>query len=187
MFEAWSQISQSRDEIAVNKSAEVPLSISGRQSMDDFTDVFTVIKTSSLPEKFFLTESDLVVLSQPASDRCLLAKVQEFKKKGDSTSLVLRIHFGADRHGHNSALLPRSQWQVTRLTSLSTMHREWAALKSLPYLMLSEDIVKSRLISSAPPDPDEMQQAMRTFRANPPQASAILQASKAEGFSLIQG
>lgn len=187
MLECWSSVCQARDELAANKAESISVTVSGRQSVDDFTEVFVVTRSSALPDRFFLSEADLVVLEDQNTKKRVMAKVQEFKRKGDNTTMVLRAHLGSDRSGVSNALVPRSLWRLDKLTSLSTMHREYAALRSLPYLVLCQDIIKARLPKPVPVSTDELEKTRRAFRTNEPQAMAILQASQGEGFSLIQG
>lgn len=188
MLEFWSQICQARDELAANNNKDAFLvTISGRQTVDDFTEVFLMAKSAVLPERFFMTEADLVVLEEHISKKRILAKVQEFKRKGDTTSIVLRGHLGSDAMSISSALVPRSQWKLNKLTSLSTMHREYAALKSLPYLVMCQEVIRAELPKAVDIDPVDLDKARRAFRTNEPQAMAVMQACRADGFSLIQG
>lgn len=70
---------------------------------------------------------------------------------------------------------------------LSTAHREYSGLMSLPYYDLMEDI----LIPQHRPKPlledVLLERAMKAYRVNKPQAGAILSALTSTGFSLIQG
>ena len=71
--------------------------------------------------------------------------------------------------------------------SLSTLHREYAALMALPYYDLYESILRPK----SPPVPainaKDVNQTMSTYNVNEPQALAILASLQAEGFALIQG
>lgn len=187
MLECWQQICQARDALAVSTESQITTLISGRQSVDDFTEVFLKTQSSNLPDRFYLNDADLVILKHASSGQRLMAKVQEYKRKGETTTITLRVYLSHIMHNLNSLLVPRSQWQLSRLVSLSTLHREYAALKSLPYLHLCPDIIGARLPLAQNIDTVARDKIMRIYRTNEPQATAILQASQAKGFSLIQG
>ena len=70
--------------------------------------------------------------------------------------------------------------------SLSTLHREYAALVALPYYDLADVILNPKLVRAAI-DKREVQASMEKYGVNEPQAGAIVGAINTEGFSLIQG
>lgn len=72
-------------------------------------------------------------------------------------------------------------------SSLTTIHREYAALQNVGYLDLLDEILSP---SPPPPpvtDPRSLAQTMKAFEVNEPQAKAIQGALKTVGFSLVQG
>ena len=69
--------------------------------------------------------------------------------------------------------------------SLTTIHREYAALMALPYIDLSNAILKARATRSPSPDPTEVRRTMQTYNVNEPQATAILKSLYGDGFALI--
>jgi senataxin len=71
--------------------------------------------------------------------------------------------------------------------SLSTVYREYAALKGLPYYDLFDSIMKPRPAKLPEISSSRIRQAMETYRVNEPQAGAILGSLDSEGFALIQG
>lgn len=71
--------------------------------------------------------------------------------------------------------------------SLSTVRREYAALKGLPYYDLSDKVLNPRLEDPPYVSSSEVTSAMKNHQVNEPQARAILSAMRTEGFSLIQG
>ena len=70
--------------------------------------------------------------------------------------------------------------------SLSTLHREYAALVALPYYDLADVILNPKLVKAAI-DKREVRTSMEKYGVNEPQAGAIVGAMNTEGFSLIQG
>lgn len=72
--------------------------------------------------------------------------------------------------------------------SLSTIHREYAALAALPYFDSFYSVLHASV--SNPPMPstkEAVKDAMEAHHVNEPQAAAILATMQARGFMLIQG
>lgn len=84
------------------------------------------------------------------------------------------------RYCHRNALLLNE-------LSLSTLHREFAALVSLQYNELCNFILKPYLPKGIEPESKDIRATMDAYKVNEPQAIAILQALKTDGFTLIQG
>ena len=72
-------------------------------------------------------------------------------------------------------------------SSLSTLHREYAALVSLQYHDRLDFVLRPRLLPPITPSSNEISKAMEAYRLNEPQAKAIISSLKRDGFSLIQG
>lgn len=73
------------------------------------------------------------------------------------------------------------------LSSLSTIHREYAALMALPYYDLFQRILQPHLSPKPAIDPRDIKQTMIAQKVNEPQAVAILASLQADGFALVQG
>lgn len=71
--------------------------------------------------------------------------------------------------------------------SLSTINREYAALKSLPYYDYIDMILHPKLQRVSPPEQWEIHKTMSDLKINEPQAIAVLSGLKTDGFTLIQG
>jgi senataxin len=71
--------------------------------------------------------------------------------------------------------------------SLSTIHREYAALASLPYYDFADMILRPKLAMPPVVNPKDVQNAMITYSINEPQAKAILSSLESSGFCLVQG
>jgi senataxin len=97
-------------------------------------------------------------------------------------------HYGADRKGTqvgDYALIKRTVLILT--FSLSTLHREYAALMAMPHYDCADFILKPHLPKPIPVDHKEVQLTMSKYNVNEPQARAISSALRTDGFSLIQG
>ena len=71
--------------------------------------------------------------------------------------------------------------------SLSTLHREYAALMAMPHYDCASFILKPYLPKPKSVDKKEVQLTMAKYSVNEPQARAIISALRTDGFSLIQG
>lgn len=75
----------------------------------------------------------------------------------------------------------------TSLFSLNTLHREFSALVGLGFCDINNLIYQPSLSDPATVSAREIQDAMRNYQVNEPQAKAILSSMSTKGFSLIQG
>lgn len=189
MCECWQQICQAKEAVASGEKTAVPCEVVGRSSVDDFVEIYTMIKHGMLPDRVFFTEADLVLLravNKPAS-HCVMAKVIGLSRKPECFELNLRMHFGSVRSEVSGFLVPKTKWEVIHLCSLSTTHREWAALRSLPYLTLGGDILEARITQPSPITEQQLAKVMHCQKVNEPQGRAIISSLATPGFSLIQG
>jgi hypothetical protein len=74
-----------------------------------------------------------------------------------------------------------------RCNSLSTVHREYAALMGIGQYDWAEDVFQARINSPVIPSDVAVRKAMIVHHLNPPQAKAVLSSLGTKGFSLIQG
>ncbi|KAG0139473.1 hypothetical protein CROQUDRAFT_137137 [Cronartium quercuum f. sp. fusiforme G11] len=189
MCECWQQICQAKEAVAAGEKTPIPCEVTGRTSVDDFVEIYTTIKHGMLPDRIFFTEADLVLfraIGKPAS-HCVMAKVINLSRKPESFELNLRMHFGAVNPEVSGFLVPKTKWEVLHLCSLSTTHREWAALRSLPYLTLADDILEARVTTPAHITEEQLSKVMQCQKVNEPQGRAIISSLATPGFSLIQG
>ncbi|KAK4706098.1 senataxin, partial [Phenoliferia sp. Uapishka_3] len=184
LVECWEQLRQARQE-ATNETQPIPVDIAGRQDVDDFTDVFLTIEHGKLPDRFYLNESDLVVIRQ--GQRQALARVHAFGRKREFVEVTLRLHLGNDVSNASAGLVARTKWEVVKLYTLSTIHREYSALQTLRYLELCSDIISPRPPPRLDVDSRTLERTMKAYVVNEPQAKAILGSLQTRGFSLIQG
>jgi hypothetical protein len=85
------------------------------------------------------------------------------------------------------SLLSSCRIVIHGLASLSTIHREYAALMALPYYQFFDTVLRPRLNNAAVADVTELRRIMTEYQVNEPQAIAISTALRTEGFTLIQG
>ncbi|GAA6004582.1 DNA/RNA helicase SEN1 [Rhodotorula paludigena] len=184
LTECWEQVRQSKLE-ALKEGQVLQADIAGRQSVDDFVDIFCTIDHSFIRDRIFFGDADLVWLRQ--GPRQIFAKIQAVNRKREHMELTLRCHLGNDIHGAGSGLVARTKWEMVKLANLSTVHREYAALQALEFIDLCSEVLNPRPPAALHADGRTIQQTMSAYRVNEPQAIAIHGALRTDGFSLIQG
>ncbi|GAA5958558.1 hypothetical protein JCM3765_006673 [Sporobolomyces pararoseus] len=184
LTECWEQIRQSKIEAASEGQVLFAI-IAGRQSVDDFVDIFCTIEHGQMRDRIYFGDSDLVWLRQ--GQRQIFAKIQAVSRKRDFFELTLRCHLGKDVHDAGSGLAARTRWELLKLANLSTVHREYAALQALEWLDLCPEILNPRPPPALEVDSRLLQSTMNAYKVNEPQARAIQGSLRTNGFSLIQG
>ncbi|WWD16760.1 hypothetical protein CI109_101192 [Kwoniella shandongensis] len=160
----------------------VSVEVSSRQYEDDFVEMDLSVTG---PMEFFVNDSDVVILRQPGNPNALFAKVQAFRKKPKDITIKVRILSAMDQR----QLGGRAKWQMRKHLSLSTAVREFAALKGLPYYesTLLADALAGRSAVMPRLALNDIDDAIKSFDVNEPQAKAILGSMHVNGFALIQG
>ncbi|WWC59973.1 uncharacterized protein I303_102536 [Kwoniella dejecticola CBS 10117] len=178
--ELWSQCIK---EDNVGTKGTVQVEVSSRQYEDDFIEIDLTVTGPA--GDFFVNETDVVILRQTSNPNAIFAKVQAFKRKPKEIAIKVRIMATMDQR----ELTGRSKWQLRKHLSLSTAIREFAALKGLPYY--ESALLQDALAGRSAPMPrlalDDIEDAMKSYDVNEPQARAILGATHVKGFALIQG
>ncbi|EJD50704.1 hypothetical protein AURDEDRAFT_83748 [Auricularia subglabra TFB-10046 SS5] len=182
LYEAWAQMKQGKDE---GDKVIVACELAGKSFVDSWIEVDISIK-ETLPQKWYLAETDIVLLRSGADEtKKTLAKVQNATSSNHGArelKATLRILEDAD-----PGLQVGTNWQLRKVFSLSTLNREYASLVALPYYDLSEHILQAHPAETRPYDPDEVRRTMKNQKVNEPQAKAILASKNAAGFLLVQG
>ncbi|SNX84511.1 related to SEN1 protein [Melanopsichium pennsylvanicum] len=193
LLECWAQLRQAKEEAENSNGPNISLEVAGRSTVDQFVDVNVTIPPDLLPPTEHFNDTEIVRLKErvPAisgkQPKIVLAKVEAFKRHPQGHQLTLRCCLSGDRQGVSTALVNRSKWELKKLFSLTTLHREFAALMAAPYFDLFSDVIKARVAPKVTLTSDEVRKAMQGYQVNEPQARAILGSLATEGFSLIQG
>ena len=195
-LECWSQILQSKDEPQEQYMAKVL----SRQFIDDWLDIDIMI-SGTVKKDWYLSETDVVLFRHANESKSRLGKVQSYKALPFGILATIRcvLRGGVGDPGlHINSLWCLSKvfrYLTTIMTcastdcshSLTTIHREYAALMALPYYDLFATILRPQLAEKPAIDSRDVKQTMQKYNVNEPQAVAILSALQAIGFSLIQG
>lgn len=101
--ELWSQSQQERP----STNTPVVIEVAARQYDDGFVDIDVFSKQMY---GTFVTDSDVVVLSQPGQSSKILAKVQNFKMKQNVATIKLRVSTLMDKN----LVVPKTTWHMTK-------------------------------------------------------------------------
>ncbi|WVQ73855.1 hypothetical protein IAR50_003436 [Cryptococcus sp. DSM 104548] len=176
--ELWAQCSKDQAQVGPAIEAE----IMSRQYEDDFVDIEFMVSGRG---DFWCNDSDLVTLRQPGNPKGIFAKVMQFKKQMKASSLRARIVSSMDV----KELCGKSKWQIRKHFSLGTAIREFGALKGLPWYesTLLTEALAGRSAKMSHPSSSDIEDAMKSFGLNQPQARAVVGSMQGRGFALIQG
>ncbi|TFK52558.1 hypothetical protein OE88DRAFT_1796188 [Heliocybe sulcata] len=181
LLECWAQLQQSKQE---TNQDSVACKIASRGFTDDWLDL-DISVTDNVKKDWALTDTDIVMLRQPESKKCILGKIQGYKAMPYAIQATVRCYLPPSIT--DPGLQINTDWRLTKVLSLRTLHREYAALMGLSFYDSADVILHPRLLSKPHFDGREIRQAQGAYKVNEPQATAILSSLKNEGFTLIQG
>jgi senataxin len=185
--EAWRSFVTSKDEAT---SKPFGIKVLSRMTVDKFMEV-----TASVPAQISkdrgLSEGDIVLVSrgedplnQPTELHCL-SRIWKTTYKKDTVEVVYRLN--ARGNQILPALLPGSEFNVVKITNMTTIEREYAALESLQYYDLMDEVLKAQPSPMLTFGNEAVKDVMENYQLNPGQARAILNAKANDGFTLVQG
>ncbi|KAH6628610.1 SEN1 N terminal-domain-containing protein [Chaetomium tenue] len=185
--EAWRSFVTSKDEAT---SKPFGIKVLNRMTVDKFMEV-----TASVPAQISkdrgLSEGDIVLVSrgedplnQPTELHCL-SRIWKTTYKKDTVEVVYRLN--ARGNQILPALLPGSEFNVVKITNMTTIEREYAALESLQYYDLMDEVLKAQPSPMLTFGNEAVKGVMENYQLNPGQARAILNAKENDGFTLVQG
>ncbi|KAK3987457.1 putative helicase [Cladorrhinum sp. PSN332] len=185
--EAWRSFVTAKDETT---SKPFGIKVLSRMSVDKFMEVTAAVPTPISKERG-LSEGDIVIISkaqdpltQPEESHCL-SRIWKTTYKKDTVEVVYRLS------GKGSpilpVLLPGAEFQVVKITNMTTIEREYAALESLQYYDLMDEVLKAQPSPMLNYGDEAIKGVMENYQLNVGQAKAILNAKENDGFTLVQG
>ena len=108
LLECWSQIMQSKDEIA--ESYE--MKITSKQYTDDWLDIEITI-SDSVKKDWYLMDTDVVLVRHLDRKKCILAKVRSYTARPWGISASLRLFFGVG--SVDPGLVINSSWRLSKV------------------------------------------------------------------------
>ncbi|KAI0283971.1 AAA domain-containing protein [Russula aff. rugulosa BPL654] len=166
-LECWAQILQSKEESTEMFESKVM----SRQFVDDFVDYDLAI-LGPVKKGWWLSETDIILLRQAGGKQSVMAKVLNFKvnmfgqqhaSQNGAAGAQHAIHVSARCHfgtRGNFGLQIGTTVQIGKVLSLSTLHREYAALMAMPHYECADFILKPQLPKPMPVDHKEVQLTM---------------------------
>jgi senataxin len=186
--EVWRSLVAANDE---NTFKPVEIKVLNRLSVDKFMEVSTNMPISANRE-LKMSERDIVLLSRspdPLNDEqephCL-ARVDRTTRKKE----VLEVTYRVSREISPTflqCLVPNGKIHAVKITDMTTTQREFAALSSLEYYDLCNEVLEAKPSPIQKYSEDKISQMSSKYNLNRGQAQAILSANDNDGFTLIQG
>lgn len=186
-LEAWAQFQQEREMLA--SQLRVALTYVRHKRVDDFVHV-EYTSAASVPMGYYLSEMELICLVLPTRAVTLTGIVMSAtttSARSQPATLEVEIRVLASKIAPVMPYLHDDQWQVHRFMSLTTLRREYAALKSMPDLGVVQDVLHAHVARPALVSADEVARAAKSYDLNEPQARAVVSVMRTDGFSLVQG
>ncbi|KAK2608675.1 DEAD-box type RNA helicase [Conoideocrella luteorostrata] len=185
--EAWRSFVTAKDEIT---SQAFGMKIASRASVDSFLEIAFTMPVVQNRERG-VSEGDILLVSEaenplnnPSSRHCL-ARVHRITYKKDLIEITYRV---ASRNNQLSPVLtPGVSVHGIKVTNMTTIEREYAALESLQYYDLMDEILKAEPSPIIRYGDERISNAMQNWALNRGQAMAVLGAHENDGFTLIQG
>lgn len=185
--EAWRSFVTSKDEAT---SKPYGIKVLTRMSVDNFMEVTTSMPVA-LNKDRGLSEGDIVIISKAQDPRTdseqphCLARIFKTTYKRDNLEVVYRV--SARSRQILPVLLPSAEFFAVKITNMITIEREYAALESLQYYDLMDEVLKAQPSPMLKFGDQAVRDVMNNYNLNTGQAKAILNAKENDGFTLVQG
>ena len=185
--EAWRAFVTAKDEIT---SQAFGMKIASRATVDSYLEVAFTMPVVQNRDRG-VSEGDILLVSEtdkplatPSSKHCL-ARVHRIKYKKELVEITYRV---ASRNNQLApTLMPGSTVHGIKITNMTTIEREYAALESLQYYDLMDEVLKAEPSPILRYSDERVSNAMQNWALNRGQATAVLGAQENDGFTLIQG
>lgn len=187
--EAWRSLKTDRDE---TNSQPFDIAVVTRMSVDSFYEVSTTMTMADHREAK-IREGDIVLLSkakEPLKDKTAshcLARVYRTNRKKDVVEVSYRLNGIAVNKPGGLTLAPNTKIHGIKITSITSIEREYAALKSMEYYDLCYEILQAEPSPLLDYPDTALAPVQRNYGVNRAQAKAIWSAKENDAFTLIQG
>lgn len=188
--EAWRSFKSAKEE---NTLKPFEIKVVNRMSVDQFYEISTS-SPISVTRDIGIMDGDIVLLSKgldPMRDskepHCL-ARVHRTTRKKEVLEVSYRIS-GQASTGNSlpSMFAPNLNIRGMKITSMTTIEREYAALHSLQYYDLCDEVLKAKPSPLLRYPAQELGKIEGKYELNTGQAKAVMSAADNDGFTLIQG
>lgn len=185
--EAWRSFVTSKDEIT---SKPFGMKIASRATVDSFLEVTFTMPIVQNKDRG-VSEGDILLVSEAESPlvdqtaKHCLARVHRITYKRELIEVTYRV---TSRNNSLSTVLnPGVDMYGVKITNMTTIEREYAALESLQYYDLMDEILKAEPSPVLNYSEEKVSKWMGNWALNRGQALAVLGAQDNDGFTLIQG
>ncbi|CAK7263281.1 DEAD-box type RNA helicase [Sporothrix epigloea] len=194
--EAWRSFVTAKDE---STSKPFGIKVITRISVDNFLEVSTAMtlpsgegggKGNANGERM-VGEGDIVLLSKAQdplaghSEPHCLARIHKTAYKRNTIEVTYRLNSRGNQIVPD--LLPGVELRAVKITNLTTIEREFAALESLQYYDLMDEVLKAAPSPMLTFGDAAIADIQRNYELNKGQALAILHGKANDGFTLVQG
>ncbi|OAA55642.1 hypothetical protein ISF_07747 [Cordyceps fumosorosea ARSEF 2679] len=185
--EAWNSFVTAKNEVTAQAFG---IKIASRASVDSFLEVTFTIEVTQNRERgigegdILLVSEDENPLNNPAARHCL-ARVHRLTYKKDRLEIIFRV--ASRGNPLSSALMPNMMMYGIKITNMTTVEREYAALESLQYYDLMDEILKAEPSPILNYGDERVANYQSNWQLNRGQALSVLGAQENDGFTLIQG
>lgn len=185
--EAWRSFVTAKDETT---SKPYSIKVINRMSVDKFIEVNAAMPMDETRDQW-LTEGDIVILSMSArplegrNEPHCLARISRTQNRKGSREVSYRL---SGKAGPMIPLLtPKAELYGVKITSMTTIEREYAALESLQYYDLMSEILNAEPSPILTFGDEAVSNVMSNYHLNQGQAKVILNARANDAFTLVQG
>ena len=186
--EVWRALVAAKDE---NTFKPVEIKVLNRLSVDKFMEVSTSMPIA-LNRELKMAERDIVLLSRSPDplnnnqEPHCLARVDRTTRKKEALEITYRVSRDLNP-AFLQCLAPNGKIHVVKIADMTTTQREFAALSSLEYYDLCNEVLEAKPSPIQKYSEEKISQIASKYTLNRGQAQAILSANDNDGFTLIQG
>lgn len=185
--EAWRGFVTAKDEVTAQSFG---IKIASRASVDSYLEITFTMEVAQNRERG-IGEGDILLVSEDESPlgnegaRHCLARVHRVTYKKDRLEIIFRV--ASRGNPLSTALMPNAMMHGIKITNMTTIEREYAALESLQYYDLMDEILKAEPSPILKYGEEKIINYQSNWALNRGQALSVLGAQENDGFTLIQG
>lgn len=188
ILEAWQGFLKSKEE---GNFRSFEMKIANRLTVDSFIELSTTMQMAQRKE-LGVGEADVVLLSKAqsptagASQPHCFARVSKISRKKNSmeVDVTYRVNVG---NSLIAAMVPNATIFAAKVSSLTTLEREYGALLGLQYFDLCDEVIKAKPSPLLKYSENQLAPLMANYNINSAQAKAVRSAIDNDAFTLIQG
>lgn len=193
--EAWMSLSTELETARQSngiKGRLFTITLKNRMSVDSFMEISTTM-TPADNKEVQIGDADIVILSEapeplnyPKAPHCL-ARVHAVTRKKNVVEVTYRVRSEAVSGANGLSIVPEKVIRGFKLTSITSIEREYSAMKSLQHYDLCNEILDAEPSQLLKYNDNVLQPIMATYGLNKGQAAAVKSAKDNDAFTLIQG